>query len=323
MEEATVGLVMAAYNSRPFIENSIKTVINQDFTDFVCCIVDDGSTDGTAVVARSLVERDNRFIVVEQVHSGVSVARNFGASQLPSTKYLSFPDSDDEWRPDALRTLVDAAERLGGVGAHALADEIDATGAPHQPGVSARHRRERYVAGYIRKRAVPLDSPSTFQSLLHSCTLYPPGLVLSRRDVFEKVGGFDVLLWQFEDWDLYIRIARSGDYAFVNKVVVDYRRHSAQSINNPWIREMYEVVGAKTLRSPHNTPLQRKAATVAWRSSEFRGSLLQVYWALQKFKQRRFREGAYRLKGAPIQLLRSFAGPIHVRIPNRQSNSQY
>ena len=85
MEEATVGLVMAAYNSRPFIENSIKTVINQDFTDFVCCIVDDGSTDGTAVVARSLVERDNRFIVVEQVHSGVSVARNFGASQLPST----------------------------------------------------------------------------------------------------------------------------------------------------------------------------------------------------------------------------------------------
>lgn len=188
MRKATVGLVMAAYNSVAFIEKSLQTVMSQEFTDFVCCIVDDGSTDGTNVLARELVAHDGRFIVFDRQHSGVSSARNFGESQLPATKYLSFPDSDDEWRTDALRTLFVASESFGGVGAHALSDEIDENSAPIDPGNAAQHRRERFVAGPLRKRAVPLDSPSTFESLIQGCTLYPPGSVLLRRDAFEKVG---------------------------------------------------------------------------------------------------------------------------------------
>jgi glycosyltransferase involved in cell wall biosynthesis len=321
VDNPTVGLVMAAYNSLSFIEESIQSIMNQDFTDFACCIVDDGSTDGTNDVARELVRNDNRFMVVEQHHSGVSAARNFGASQLPETKYLSFPDSDDVWRSDALRTLVESAELFGGVGAHALADEIDSTGAPLEPGVSAQFQRERFVAGYLRKHAVPLDSPSTFESLVQSCTLYPPGLVLTRRDVFEKVSGFDLSLWQSEDWDLYIRISRNGDYAFVNEVVVDYRRHSDQSTKYPWIKEMDMVVRAKTLLSPFNTPLQRKAALKVWRSWTFLSPLRQGHSALGRLKQRQFEEAATALRGIPKEFLRCLTGPGHVQIPERYSIS--
>jgi hypothetical protein len=49
-------------------------------------------------------------------------------------------------------------------------------------------------------------------------------------------------------------MSRYGDFAFVDKVVVDYRRHATQSINNSWNIEMFEVVGAKTLKSSFNTP---------------------------------------------------------------------
>lgn len=174
MEKATVGLVMAAYNSIGFIEKSLQTVMSQEFTDFACCIVDDGSTDGTNLLARDIVASDGRFIVLDREHLGVSSARNFGARQLPVTKYLSFPDSDDEWRTDALSSLVAAADSFGGVGTHALADEIDELGVPINLGAAAQLRRERFVAGPLRKRAVPLQSPSTFASLVQGCTLYPP-----------------------------------------------------------------------------------------------------------------------------------------------------
>ena len=146
MDSATAGLVMATFNSRSFVEESIQSVMNQDFTDFVCCVVDDGSTDGTADFVREVVSEDNRFAVVEQSHAGVSAARNLGASRLPATKYVSFPDSDDLWRPQALRTLIDSAELFGGVGAHALADEIDANGTVLDSGAAAL-RRERFISG--------------------------------------------------------------------------------------------------------------------------------------------------------------------------------
>lgn len=78
-----MGLVMAAYNATTYLESAITTVINQVFTDFVCFVVDDGSTDGTAALARRLTSNDHRFVVEEFDHGGQSRARNFGVSRLP------------------------------------------------------------------------------------------------------------------------------------------------------------------------------------------------------------------------------------------------
>ena len=111
---------MAAYNATAYLQEAVEAVMKQDFTDFSCRIVDDGSTDGTADLARRLTAEDSRFVVEEVVHGGQSAARNFGASRLPGTEYLSFPDADDVWRPDALRSLVESADAFDGVGAHAL-----------------------------------------------------------------------------------------------------------------------------------------------------------------------------------------------------------
>ena len=141
--------------------------------------------------------------------------------------------------------------------------------------------------------------------------------MLTRRDAFEKVHGFDLSLWQFEDWDLYIRASRHGDYAFVNKVVVDYRRHPGQSVNNPWINDMYRVVLAKTLLSTLNSPQQREVALKAWRSWAFLSPLRLGYWALSELRLRRFKEASSALRDIPKESLRVFTGPADVRIPER------
>lgn len=301
---------MAAYNAVPFISEAIRSVVEQEFADFVCCIVDDGSDDETGDLARRLTADDDRFVVIEQAHGGVSTARNLGASQLPPTRYLTFPDADDVWHTDALKTLVEAASALGGAGAHTLGDQIDALGRPYRPGSFIEIGRDRFVSKHLRRYSVPLDRPSTFESLVHSCTVYPPGLWLLSRSVFELTGGFDNWFQNFEDWDLVIRSSRLGDFAFVNEVIVDYRAHPAQASTNPLSHKDFNSVLAKSLKSPLNTPSQHKAVSSAWRTQEWGHAAEHLRRSVKKPKAA--------LKSAPragLCLLRCLAGPIRVPIP--------
>jgi glycosyltransferase involved in cell wall biosynthesis len=309
-DQPVVGLVMAAYNARPFLARAIQGVAGQEMADFVCCIVDDGSTDGTGELARELTAGDHRFMVIQQENGGQASARNHGVTRLPQTKYLNFPDADDVWHPDALRILVNAADAYGEVGAHALADQVDVDDAPFQPGAFIELGRDRYVTKHFKKYTVPLDAPSTFESLVNSCTAYPPGLWLIRRDVFENASGFDTWFQNFEDWDLMIRASRHGDFAFVNQVILDYRAHPDQISMRPDDYLAYLAVRSKTLKSALNTTSQRRAAHASWRKEEV------------KYTGQHLRSMVTHPRSAPhamaqvgVHVLRFFAGPVKIKIP--------
>lgn len=300
-----VGLVMAAYNATAFLAEAIEGVVNQDFTDFACRIVDDGSTDGTADLARSLTVHDSRFAVDEVPHVGQSMARNIGVSRLPHTQYLSFPDSDDVWHPDALSSLVEAADKNAGVGAHALATMVDVEGKPFDDGGFVQFGRERVHLRKLRKQRVPLDMPSSFESLLCACTVYPPGVWIIRRDVFDEVGGFDPDLRLFEDWDLQIRASRLGEYAFLDHIVVDYRRHPAQISASPHTDSAIAELRDKTVRATVNSRIQRRTAAVVWRANEFRNAARSA----RLIAERRGESVGKEARTAARCLARSLAGP--------------
>jgi glycosyltransferase involved in cell wall biosynthesis len=264
---------MAAYNAAAYLEDAVEAVRKQDFADFSCRIVDDGSTDGTAQLARRLTCEDSRFVVDEVVHGGQSTARNLGASRLPVTDYVSFPDADDVWRPDALDILVEAADGFDGVGAHALGDWIDSDGIRFGDGEFAQWGRERFTVRRFKKIPLALEEPSDFDSLLWSCTVYPPGLWILRRDIFDRIGGFDPSLSHYEDWDLQLRASRLGDFAFSNKTIVYYRQHPTQMTAKDGGDHAITRLRDKTVRSPLNTPHQRLEATRAWRAHELRNAV--------------------------------------------------
>jgi glycosyltransferase involved in cell wall biosynthesis len=298
------GLVMAAYNATAYLEQAIEGIATQEFSDFACRIVDDGSTDGTADLARALTAHDSRFVVDEVAQGGQSIARNVGVSRLPMTQYLSFPDADDEWHPDALGALIGAAEAFGGVGAHALATRIDPDGNPFDEGAFTRYGRDRVIFRGLRKQLVPVHLPSSFETLLCTCTVYPPGVWTVRRDVFDRIGGFDPSLRYFEDWDLQIRASRLGEFAFLDKVVVDYRRHPAQISASPLAKPAIAVLRDKTVRSPLNSKRQYRAAAVLWRGSELRTA---VRCALLMVKQPT--SAVREAHNALVHLVRALVGP--------------
>lgn len=97
-----VSVVMPIYNAASFLEKSIDSVINQDFTNWELLLIDDCSEDESFLIAQGYASRDSRIKVFQlDRNSGAAVARNKGI-EMSSGHYIAFLDSDDYWHPEKL-----------------------------------------------------------------------------------------------------------------------------------------------------------------------------------------------------------------------------
>ena len=88
------SVVIPLYNKEKQIENTIKSIQNQTFQEFEIVIVNDGSTDNSVEIVKTI--NDKRIKLINQPNGGVSSARNT-AIKNASFKYIAFLDADDEW----------------------------------------------------------------------------------------------------------------------------------------------------------------------------------------------------------------------------------
>ncbi len=100
-----VSVIMPAYNAENYINDSINSVFSQTYTDWELIIVDDGSTDATALKVKSWIEKDNRIQYYYQENGKQGKARNLGISKSKG-EYLAFLDADDLWLPDKLNIQI-------------------------------------------------------------------------------------------------------------------------------------------------------------------------------------------------------------------------
>lgn len=100
----TFSVIVPAYNASRYIARCIESVKAQSFTDFECIIVNDGSTDSTLEVCRSIIANDSRFVLINSENEWVSSARNKGLERA-SGEYVLFVDADDWVEPSWLQEL--------------------------------------------------------------------------------------------------------------------------------------------------------------------------------------------------------------------------
>ncbi len=102
-------LIIPIYNAERYLRRCLDSVMEQTFTDMEVLLMNDGSRDKSLEICREYENRDSRFRVIDKENSGVSDTRN-QAMSLARGKYLQFMDSDDWLTPDAVESLVMAAE---------------------------------------------------------------------------------------------------------------------------------------------------------------------------------------------------------------------
>jgi len=104
-----VSIIVPVHNAQATLHRCINSIIHQEYTDFELLLIDDGSTDDSAVICDEFASQDSRIVVVHKENSGVSDSRNLALSKANGT-YLQFVDSDDWITPDATKRFVKTAE---------------------------------------------------------------------------------------------------------------------------------------------------------------------------------------------------------------------
>jgi len=202
-----VSVILPAYNQARYLGAAIDSVLGQTYAELELIVVNDGSTDATPDVIRTY--QDPRLRYVEQENRGLSAARNAGLNGAWG-RFVTFLDADDLFLPGKLTDLLGAMTADADVGlAAGQALPIDEHG--HQ-------------VGRPFDRGLPADPGDLlFGNPLHV------GSVLLRRSWLDRVHPFDESLRSYEDWDLWLRLARAGcPMRWVDKPVSLYRFHTHQ-----------------------------------------------------------------------------------------------
>lgn len=110
-ERPLVSIVMPIYNVQKYLQDAIISIQAQSYEHWEVIAVDDASTDDSLALLQMLAKNDSRIKVIQlSMNSGVSNARNIGIDKAKG-KYVYFLDSDDAIRENALRQLVEIAEK--------------------------------------------------------------------------------------------------------------------------------------------------------------------------------------------------------------------
>ncbi|MBI4492339.1 MAG: glycosyltransferase, partial [Chloroflexi bacterium] len=196
-----VSIVTPSYNQARFIEQTIRSVLDQDYPSIEYLIFDGGSTDGSVEVIRSYAPRLAHW--ASEPDRGQSHAINKGFARA-SGDLLAWLNSDDYYLPGAVRTAVAALE------ARPEVDVVfsDAVLHAHESG-----ERWPYTA-----------RPADLVALLRDGNHIPQATSFIRRRALERVGLLDESLHAAMDYDLWLRIALEGQLGYVPGVVLAVQR---------------------------------------------------------------------------------------------------
>ncbi|HEX5322178.1 MAG TPA: glycosyltransferase family A protein [Capsulimonadaceae bacterium] len=233
-----ISIIIPAYNAAGFLKETLDSVLAQTATDWELIVVDDGSTDGTAQIARDCAQRDARFRLIRQENGGTARARNAGVKAIGyESEYVLFLDHDDVLETNALEALTSTLEGTSGMmAAHGLARKIDAHGNPIGEGEAAiqNYHRRKLVNGQVMKAG--RFEPTTAAMIVFDNLICTPGVALIRRETIEQLTRneqvFDPGCVPLDDWDFWLRLTRLGDIAFLDRVVLGWRRHEAAGSHN-------------------------------------------------------------------------------------------
>jgi len=214
MSDIVVSVIIPTYNRANLLVGAIRSVLAQSYRDFEIIVSDDGSTDDTK---EAIAKFGDKVKYIYNENSGLpSVARNAGLN-IANGKYIAFLDSDDLWLPDKLNTqsvIMENNPSVGMVCSNAIIYGNDSL-------------EKRYLEPGQGK------SGDVFSNLLKNNFIIT-STCLIRKDILEQLGRFTEsrLLRGIEDYDLWLRVARTWNVIYIDEPLVYYRDIPRESIRS-------------------------------------------------------------------------------------------
>lgn len=223
-----VSVIIPAYKSAEYIEETILSVASQSHGNIEILVVDDGSPDNQNQVISSLAKDLPNLRLITQNNAGVSAARNHGFKKSKG-QFLAFLDSDDTWKTNRIEVFLKKFES-GDFGlVHSDVEIINEKSVPNGEINSG-------LEGEVLDDLLLWDE----------CVIPAPSSILVKREVLEKVGLFDTDLSTAADQEFFFRVANQFKIGRIPEILGGYRVHdSNMSKNVPLLERDHELAYKK------------------------------------------------------------------------------
>lgn len=294
-----ISVVIPCYNAAATIEDTIESVQAQTEGDWEMFVVDDGSSDATADVVRSIAERDDRITLLSQSNSGVAAARNAGIARS-TAPLIGFVDADDYWFPTFLEEMADVFDRRSDVGVLFSRAEIrDPQG--HPTGAVST-----FSTDPIDLDQLILTNPAATCSTL-----------MVRTATFDDVGCFATELLRCEDQHWMIK-AHLGGWSIegLDRILVGYRTSPGglsadlDGMLESW-EAMVDLLGKETLGDSVETARAEHLMYLARRALRLRRHPRVVLDYLRRAVRADARVPLRKMGAVPSALLRRVRSDAH------------
>jgi glycosyltransferase involved in cell wall biosynthesis len=239
-----VSVVLAMYNSCPYVEEAIESILEQTYRDFELLLIDDASSDATLDVAHAYAARDPRIRVLANDHNvGQSVSLNRGILAARG-ELVAIMDADDVAMPTRIEAQVaclDERPEIGVVGC--LADALD------EPTGERRASSARADASWLDGNIV----------------MFHPTMLV-RRELYATHGLYDPRYVYANDYELQSRFAAGGVQLHVlDESLMVYRIHgtSTTSLRRRQMVRTSLRVSARTVLRHRRLPTRRGWQSIA------------------------------------------------------------
>lgn len=215
-----VSIIIPCYNQVDYVAEAIEGALSQSYKNIELIVVDDGSTDGSALVINKYAGRSELKVITNPVNSGVSVSLNRGIAACEGV-YVNVCASDDILLPDKISSQVELME--------ARPELAFCYGQVHVFGLSDNVFNYHHV----------FEEGNIFPRLLVMGNWIAAHSILFRKSLFDKTDGFDPAL-RMEDWDMWLQLSLMGPVAYQDEVVALYRQHANNHQHPRNIKRIYQ-----------------------------------------------------------------------------------
>ena len=208
-----VSIIMPSHNCGPFVEESIRSVQVQSYTDWELLFVDDCSTDNTVDLVSGIAKVDYRIRIFQNdCRCGAAISRN-KALQKAKGRWIAFLDSDDLWECDKLERQIQFMLENNYTFSYTRYQEID---------------------NYSKETGIFVTGPNhiTKWGMYAFCW---PGCLTVMWDA-EKIGQVQVAdVEKNNDYALWLRVIQRADCYLLDECLARYRRRSGSISNHSYL----------------------------------------------------------------------------------------
>ena len=264
------SVIMPLYNKGAYVEKGIRSVLEQTYPHYELIVVNDGSTDDSAVIAEELLKGVTNARLINQENVGVAVARNNGVAQAQGD-YVCFLDADDWWNVSFLQEMQQFIKDYPEAGIWGTNYWYVKKGKTHVA-VPSETGYINYPKLYANSSAMPLWT----------------GAVCMSKKIFLEMGGFPKGIKLGEDFLLWTRVALYNKVAFLNKAIAYYNNdipaslRATRNLHAPEFHMLFKMQYLESVVENDNVEIENRAD---WKQllDKLRVNGLLEYWMSDEY----------------------------------------